>query len=211
MDRRQGPPQYKASPAPDLALLPPLSDVTGTTWSRYGSAPTAIHITTSDAGAATAGTSASKSKTKSPGIFRLPSPQHQHQPQAPSAPPSRSSDEWSRGSATSGPNSTSGSGGSGKQNRFMTLVFQDKETVLMMPRTYKETQALARNWVQPPEGTVLHLRVPVEYVSLTSSRFLQGPYLWIANEETYHIATHNVHGIRVEVVSEAPPLPGAPL
>ncbi|KAG8868227.1 hypothetical protein FRB97_002620, partial [Tulasnella sp. 331] len=208
MDNRRQGLRAAAAVAPDVTLLSSRTIGSLDPWNRYVSPPTIFGSNGSDAGtAANAETSKSKS-AKSLGIFQLPSSQQQSK--QPSAALSSHSDEWLRSSVVSETSSTVGNGDSGKQARYMTLVFQDKETVLMMPQTYNETERLARNWVQPPEGASLHLRVPVEYVSLTASRFLQGPYLWIANEETYQIATHNVHGIRVEVMSEALPQPDSP-
>lgn len=127
------------APAPDLALLSSHTNRSSNSWNQYGSPPTISVSNGSDAGTTAAGASTSKSRSaKSPGIFQLPSSQ-QH-PRQPSAPLSSHSDEWSRGSAGSASSSVGGTGGLGTQIRYMTLVFQDKETVLMMPQTYKASK-----------------------------------------------------------------------
>ena len=46
--------------------------------------------------------------------------------------------------------------------------------------------------------------------TMNLSLVFKGPYLWIANEETYQIAVNGTHGIRLEVVTDAPPPPDEP-
>lgn len=110
-----------------------------------------------------------------------------------------------------------GMGGMGGQpqnqvmrQRFLTLVYGDMETIKILPNTYAEAEALAREWVQPPPSANFHLRVPVEYASLQASRLIQGPWLWISSEEAYQIAIAGLQGLRVEIVSDAPPPPDEP-
>ncbi|KAG8897014.1 hypothetical protein FRB99_008515, partial [Tulasnella sp. 403] len=94
--------------------------------------------------------------------------------------------------------------------KLLTLAFDDKETVFTLPPTYAEVLQLAENWLHPPEGVTLSLRVPVEYASVQASRLVHGPYLWISNEETYQIAIDRLPAIRIEIVGDAPPPPDEP-
>ncbi|KAG8760822.1 hypothetical protein FRC14_001850 [Serendipita sp. 396] len=98
-------------------------------------------------------------------------------------------------------------GGAVMRQRFLTLVHGDMETIKLMPNTYAEAEAMAREWVRPPPEASFHLRVPVEYASLQASRLIHGPWLWISSEETYQIASQGVHGLRIEIVTDAPPPP----
>lgn len=98
-------------------------------------------------------------------------------------------------------------GGAVMRQRFLTLVHGDMETIKLMPNTYAEAEAMAREWVRPPPEASFHLRVPVEYASLQASRLIHGPWLWISSEETYQIAAQGVHGLRIEIVTDAPPPP----
>jgi len=44
----------------------------------------------------------------------------------------------------------------------------------------------------------------VEYASIQASRLVQGPYLYITSEDKYQLA-QTPHGLRLEIVSDAPP------
>lgn len=101
-------------------------------------------------------------------------------------------------------------GGAVMRQRFLTLVHGEMETIKLMPNTYAEAEAMARDWVRPPPDVSFHLRVPVEYASLQASRLIHGPWLWISSEETYQIAAQGVHGLRIEIVTDAPPPPEEP-
>lgn len=92
------------------------------------------------------------------------------------------------------------------QQRYLTLAYEDKETIKILPPTFADAVAVAREWVKPPPGASFHLRVPVEYASIQATRLLQGPYLYIDTDDTYVLA-QTAHGLRMEIVTDAPPPP----
>ncbi|KAH9951988.1 hypothetical protein B0H21DRAFT_715207 [Amylocystis lapponica] len=93
------------------------------------------------------------------------------------------------------------------RQRLLTLAFDDMETIRMLPNSYIELDALARDWIKPPPDVIFSLRVPVEYASLHASRLVSGPYIYLTGEDSYQIATMGVQGLRVEIVSDGPPPP----
>ncbi|KAH6918529.1 hypothetical protein BKA70DRAFT_1247452 [Coprinopsis sp. MPI-PUGE-AT-0042] len=96
------------------------------------------------------------------------------------------------------------------RQKLLTLVFADMETIRVLPNTYVELEALARDWIKPPPDAAFTLRVPVEFVSFQAARLVTGPYIWLTGEESYQIATMGVQGLRVEIVSDGPPPPDEP-
>ncbi|KAI0797981.1 hypothetical protein C8Q75DRAFT_801883 [Abortiporus biennis] len=93
------------------------------------------------------------------------------------------------------------------RQRLLTLAFGDMETIRMLPPTFVELEALAREWIKPPPDAIFSLRVPVEYASLHASRLVSGPYIYLTGEDSYQIATMGVQGMRVEIVGDGPPPP----
>ncbi|KLO13547.1 hypothetical protein SCHPADRAFT_904133 [Schizopora paradoxa] len=91
------------------------------------------------------------------------------------------------------------------RQRLVTLVYDDMETVRMLPSTFADLEVLARDWVKPPPDAHFSLRVPVEYASFQAARYVNGPYIWITSEDSYQIAILGVQGSRVEILSDAPP------
>ncbi|TDL24769.1 hypothetical protein BD410DRAFT_785474 [Rickenella mellea] len=96
------------------------------------------------------------------------------------------------------------------RQRFLTLVHGEMETVRMLPPTYGELDALARDWVKPPPEANFSLRIPVEFASFQAARFISGPFIWIDSDDSYQIAIAGVQGSRVEICSDAPPPPDEP-
>ncbi|KAF9053745.1 hypothetical protein BDZ89DRAFT_976334 [Hymenopellis radicata] len=96
------------------------------------------------------------------------------------------------------------------RQRLLTLAFDDMETVRMLPNTFAELEAVARDWTKPPPDAMFSLRVPVEFASLNAARFVAGPYIYLTGEDSFQIAIMGVHGLRVEIVSDAPPPPDEP-
>ncbi|KAF8921236.1 hypothetical protein CPB85DRAFT_1269964 [Mucidula mucida] len=96
------------------------------------------------------------------------------------------------------------------RQRLLTLAFDDMETVRMLPNTFAELEAVARDWTKPPPDAMFALRVPVEFASLNAARFVAGPYIYLTGEDSFQIAIMGVHGLRVEIVSDAPPPPDEP-
>ncbi|KAI5123339.1 hypothetical protein M0805_001764 [Coniferiporia weirii] len=92
-----------------------------------------------------------------------------------------------------------------QRQRLVTLVFDDMETVRMLPNSFSDLEALARDWVKPPPDAHFSLRIPVEFASFQASRFISGPYIWLTSEDSYQIAIMGVQGSRVEILSDAPP------
>lgn len=88
--------------------------------------------------------------------------------------------------------------------RFLTLAYDDMETIKTLPATFAEAEQLAREWVHADPDTPVHFRVPVEYASVQVSRVIQGPYLYIDGDDTYQLALTPV-GLRMEIVSTVPP------
>ncbi|GJE86919.1 hypothetical protein PsYK624_030020 [Phanerochaete sordida] len=93
------------------------------------------------------------------------------------------------------------------RQRLLTLAFSDMETIRILPSTYAELDALARDWLKPPPDALFSLRVPVEYASLAASRLVSTPYIYLSGDDTYQIAIMGVQGLRVEIVSDGPPPP----
>ncbi|KZT26541.1 hypothetical protein NEOLEDRAFT_227860 [Neolentinus lepideus HHB14362 ss-1] len=93
------------------------------------------------------------------------------------------------------------------RQRLLTLSFGDMETVRMLPNSFVDLEALARDWAKPPPDAIFSLRVPVEYASLHAARLVSGPYIYLTGEDSYQIAIMGVQGLRVEIVSDAPPPP----
>ncbi|EJD52939.1 hypothetical protein AURDEDRAFT_110778 [Auricularia subglabra TFB-10046 SS5] len=98
-----------------------------------------------------------------------------------------------------------------RPTRMLTLAHGDMETIRILPNTYAEVEALAREWVQPAPGVPFALRIPVEYLPWQAARMVQTPYVWLTSEETYQISTLNTNMMRIEIVSDAPPPPDVPL
>ncbi|THH08658.1 hypothetical protein EW146_g8924 [Bondarzewia mesenterica] len=96
------------------------------------------------------------------------------------------------------------------RQRLLTLVYGDMETVRMLPSTYAELDALARDWIKPPPEALFGLRVPIDYVHIQTARLVSGDYVYLTGEDSYQIATMGVPGIRVEIVSDGPPPPDEP-
>ncbi|KAJ7343467.1 hypothetical protein DFH08DRAFT_872767 [Mycena albidolilacea] len=96
------------------------------------------------------------------------------------------------------------------RQRLLTLAYGDMETIRMLPNSFAELDAVARDWTKPPPDAVFSLRVPVEYASLQAARLVAGPYIYLTGEDSYQIAMMNVSGLRVEIVSDAPPPPDEP-
>ncbi|KAH9946082.1 uncharacterized protein BXZ73DRAFT_95587 [Epithele typhae] len=96
------------------------------------------------------------------------------------------------------------------RQRLLTLAFEDMETIRMLPNSYMELDALARDWIKPPPDIIFALRVPIEYASLNAARLVAGPYIYLTSEDSYQIATMGVQGLRVEIVCDAPPPPDDP-
>lgn len=96
------------------------------------------------------------------------------------------------------------------RQRLLTLAYGDMETIRMLPNSYAELDAVARDWTKPPPEAVFSLRVPVEYASLHAARLVAGPYIYLTGEDSYQIAVMGVQGLRVEIVSDAPPPPDDP-
>jgi len=97
-----------------------------------------------------------------------------------------------------------------QRQRLMTLVYGEMETVRMLPPSYADLEAVARDWVKPPPDANFQLRIPVEFASFQASRFITGPYIWINSEDSYQIAILGVQGSRIEISSDAPPPPDEP-
>ncbi|TFK76393.1 hypothetical protein BDN72DRAFT_755477 [Pluteus cervinus] len=96
------------------------------------------------------------------------------------------------------------------RQRLLTLAFADMETIRMLPNTYAELEAVARDWSKPPPDAIFGLRVPVEFASLHAARLVAGPYIYLTGEDSFQIAIMGVQGLRVEIVSDAPPPPDEP-
>ncbi|KIJ44040.1 hypothetical protein M422DRAFT_30591 [Sphaerobolus stellatus SS14] len=92
-----------------------------------------------------------------------------------------------------------------KSSRMLTLAYGDMETVKILPASFADLEAVARSWAQPAPNAPFALRVPVQYASPQASRFIHGDYIYIHDDESYHIATMGVHGLYVEVCSDTPP------
>ncbi|KAI0807545.1 hypothetical protein C8Q74DRAFT_1213433 [Fomes fomentarius] len=82
------------------------------------------------------------------------------------------------------------------RQRLLTLAFDDMETVRMLPNSFVELDAVARDWVKPPPDVQFGLRVPIEYASFQAA---------LTSEDSYQIAIMGVQGLRVEIVCDAPP------
>ncbi|KAH7921731.1 hypothetical protein BV22DRAFT_1107020 [Leucogyrophana mollusca] len=96
------------------------------------------------------------------------------------------------------------------RQRLLTLAYGDMETVRVLPQSFPELEAVARDWTKPPPDAIFSLRVPVEFASLSASRLVSGPYIYLTGEDSYQIAIYGVQGLRVEIVSDAPPPPDEP-
>ncbi|TFK42538.1 hypothetical protein BDQ12DRAFT_757472 [Crucibulum laeve] len=96
------------------------------------------------------------------------------------------------------------------RQRLLTLVFEDMETIRMLPNSFVELEAVARDWVKPPPDVAFGLRVPVEFASLHAARLVSGPYIYLTGEDSYQIAVMGVQGLRVEIVSDTQPPPEEP-
>ncbi|KAF9230854.1 hypothetical protein BU15DRAFT_56798 [Melanogaster broomeanus] len=90
------------------------------------------------------------------------------------------------------------------RQRILILAYGDMETVRVLPQSFAELEAGARDWTKLPPDTVFSLRVPTEFVSLQASRLISGPYIYLTGEDSYQIAIMGVRGIRVEIVSDEP-------
>ncbi|KAK0197048.1 hypothetical protein F5146DRAFT_1013834 [Armillaria mellea] len=88
------------------------------------------------------------------------------------------------------------------RQRLLTLCFEEMETVRMSRLTsFKELEAVAREWTRPPPDAMFSLRIP---------RLISGPYIYLTGEDSFQIAQMGVQGLRVEIVSDAPPPPEEP-
>ncbi|KAG9226274.1 hypothetical protein CCMSSC00406_0003153 [Pleurotus cornucopiae] len=96
------------------------------------------------------------------------------------------------------------------RQRLLTLVYGEMETIRMLPNSYAELDAVAREWARPPPDAMFSLRVPVEYASLHAARLVAGPYIYLTSDDSFQIAVTGVQGLRVEIVSDAPPPPDEP-
>ncbi|KDQ60938.1 hypothetical protein JAAARDRAFT_31933 [Jaapia argillacea MUCL 33604] len=96
------------------------------------------------------------------------------------------------------------------RQRLLTLSFGEMETVRMLPNSFQDLEALARDWAKPPPDAIFTLRVPVEYASFHAARLVSGPYIYLTGEDSFQIAIMGVQGLRVEIVSDAPPPPDDP-
>ncbi|KAH7910180.1 hypothetical protein BJ138DRAFT_1153526 [Hygrophoropsis aurantiaca] len=96
------------------------------------------------------------------------------------------------------------------RQRLLTLAYEDMETVRVLPSSYPELEAVARDWTKPPPDAMFSLRVPVEFASLHASRLVSGPYIYLTGEDSYQIAIMGVQGLRVEIVADVPPPPEEP-
>ncbi|KAF8844484.1 hypothetical protein BDN67DRAFT_717301 [Paxillus ammoniavirescens] len=96
------------------------------------------------------------------------------------------------------------------RQRLLTLAYGDMETVRVLPQSFPELEAVARDWTKPPPDAIFSLRVPTEFASLHASRLVSGPYIYLTGEDSYQIAIMGVQGLRVEIVSDAPPPPDEP-
>ncbi|KAJ6502532.1 hypothetical protein C8R45DRAFT_818639 [Mycena sanguinolenta] len=96
------------------------------------------------------------------------------------------------------------------RQRLLTLAYGDMETIRMLPSSFVELEAVARDWTKPPPDAMFSLRVPVEFASLQAARLVAGPYIYLTGEDSYQIAVMGVPGLRVEIVSDAPPPPDEP-
>jgi hypothetical protein len=96
------------------------------------------------------------------------------------------------------------------RQRLLTLAYGDMETIRMLPSTYAELEAVARDWTKPPPDATFSLRVPVEYASLHAARLVAGPYIYLTGEDSFQIAVMGVQGLRVEICTDAPPPPDEP-
>lgn len=96
------------------------------------------------------------------------------------------------------------------RQRLLTLAFGDMETIRMLPASFAELEAVAREWTKPPPDVPFSLRIPVEYASIHAARLVAGPYIYLTGEDSYQIALMGVQGLRVEIVSDAPPPPDEP-
>jgi len=64
------------------------------------------------------------------------------------------------------------------RQRLLTLAYDDMETVRVLPQSFPELEAIAKDWTKPPPDAMFTLRVPVEYASLHASRLVSGPYIY---------------------------------
>ncbi|KAG5728012.1 hypothetical protein E4T56_gene19379 [Termitomyces sp. T112] len=96
------------------------------------------------------------------------------------------------------------------RQRLLTLAFGDMETLRLLPNTFAELEAAARDWTKPPPDAPFTLRVPVEFASIHAARLVAGPYIYLTGEDSYQIALMGVQGLRVEIVSDVPPPPNEP-
>ena len=58
----------------------------------------------------------------------------------------------------------------------VSIICMDDYTQFLYCSAFQEAEALARDWINPPPGQSFHLRVPVEYASVTASRLVQGTH-----------------------------------
>jgi hypothetical protein len=96
------------------------------------------------------------------------------------------------------------------RQRLLTLAYDDRETIRMLPSSYAELEAIARDWTRPPPEASFSLRVPVEFASLHAARLVAGPYIYLTGEDSFQIAVMGVQGLRVEIGTDAPPPPDEP-
>jgi hypothetical protein len=63
--------------------------------------------------------------------------------------------------------------------KLLTLAFADMETLRLLPGTFAELMAAARDWTKPPPDAMFNLRVPVEYASIHAARLVAGDYIYV--------------------------------
>ncbi|KAF8309959.1 uncharacterized protein EI90DRAFT_3209294, partial [Cantharellus anzutake] len=111
------------------------------------------------------------------------------------------------------------------KQRYLTLAYEDMETIKILPPTFADAVAVAKEWVRPPLGYLSNYEsrlnthpfkhldsfkvgsnaLPPSTINL-NHLFLLGPYLYIDTDDTYQLAQTS-HGLRMEIVTDAPPPP----
>ncbi|KAF9447206.1 hypothetical protein P691DRAFT_136712 [Macrolepiota fuliginosa MF-IS2] len=90
----------------------------------------------------------------------------------------------------------------------LILALDNQEMLCPLPNSLANVEKLTRDWVKPPPGTTFSLRIHTEYTSLHTTRVIAGPYIYLNNEDSYQVMTTDVKGLRIEIVSGAPPAIG---
>ncbi|KAH7918069.1 hypothetical protein BV22DRAFT_918406 [Leucogyrophana mollusca] len=87
---------------------------------------------------------------------------------------------------------------------LLTLAYGDMENLRLLPQSFAELEAVARDWTDLPPDAIFSLRVPVEFASSGASRLVSGPYIYLTGEDSYQIAIHGVQSLRVEIGPSPP-------